>query len=184
MDGWMDSDPSGIYTFKDDKRLETGESISPALLKAIQESSFAIIVFSKNYASSRWCLDELVKVMECSSKSPKGQTAIPIFYDVEPSDGTKNIKGILLHPSHEREYTIEMPTEAFRKMAKLRLLEIHNTCIPKGPDYLPNELRWIDWDKYPSNSLPTTFEADILVGLRLRYSRLKQLWEGRTVNIF
>ncbi|KAM7469040.1 hypothetical protein LguiA_007223 [Lonicera macranthoides] len=97
--------------------------------------------------------------------------------------GTKNIKGILLHPSHEREYTIEMPTEAFRKMAKLRLLEIHNTCIPKGPDYLPNELRWIDWDKYPSNSLPTTFEADILVGLRLRYSRLKQLWEGRTLDL-
>ncbi|KAM7473399.1 hypothetical protein LguiB_020642 [Lonicera macranthoides] len=65
-------------------------------------------------------------------------------------------------------------------MAKLRLLEIRNTCIPKGPDCLPNELRWIDWDKYPSNSLPTTFEADILVGLRLRRSRLKQLWEGRT----
>ncbi|KAM7473419.1 hypothetical protein LguiB_020662 [Lonicera macranthoides] len=76
---------SGIYTFKDDERLETGESIPPALLKAIEESSFAVIVFSKNYASSRWCLDELVKVMECSSKSPQGQTVIPIFYDVEPS---------------------------------------------------------------------------------------------------
>ncbi|KAM7473364.1 hypothetical protein LguiB_020607 [Lonicera macranthoides] len=81
---------SGIYTFKDDERLETGESISPALLQAIEESSFAVIVFSKNYASSRWCLDELVKVMECSSKSPKGQTAIPIFYDVEPSDVRKH----------------------------------------------------------------------------------------------
>ncbi|KAM7469041.1 hypothetical protein LguiA_007224 [Lonicera macranthoides] len=61
-----------------------------------------------------------------------------------------------------------MATEAFRKMAKLRLLEIRNTCIPKGLDCLPNELRWIDWDKYPSSSLPTTFEPDILVGLRLR----------------
>ncbi|KAM7473414.1 hypothetical protein LguiB_020657 [Lonicera macranthoides] len=72
-----------MYTFKDDERLETGESTSPALL---EESRFAAIVFSKNYASSQWCLDEVVKVMECSSKSPKGQTAIPIFYDVEPSD--------------------------------------------------------------------------------------------------
>ncbi|KAM7473443.1 hypothetical protein LguiB_020686 [Lonicera macranthoides] len=80
---------TGICTFKDDERLETGESISPALLKAIEESSFAVIVFSKNYASSRWCLDELVKAMECSSKSPKGQTVIPIFYDVEPSDVRK-----------------------------------------------------------------------------------------------
>ncbi|KAM7473404.1 hypothetical protein LguiB_020647 [Lonicera macranthoides] len=77
---------SGIHTFKDDESLETGESISPALLKAIEESSFTIIVFSKNYASSQWCLDELVKIMEFSSKSPKGQTVIPIFYDVEPSD--------------------------------------------------------------------------------------------------
>ncbi|KAM7469082.1 hypothetical protein LguiA_007265 [Lonicera macranthoides] len=65
-------------------------------------------------------------------------------------------------------------------MTKLRLLEIHNACIPKGPDYLPDELRWIDWDKYPSNSLPAMFEADVLIGLRLRCSRLKQLWEGRT----
>ncbi|KAM7469038.1 hypothetical protein LguiA_007221 [Lonicera macranthoides] len=80
---------SGIYTFKDDERLETGESIPPALLKAIEESSFAVVVFSKNYASSRWCLNELVKVMECNSKSPKGQTVIPIFYDVEPSDVRK-----------------------------------------------------------------------------------------------
>ncbi|KAM7469078.1 hypothetical protein LguiA_007261 [Lonicera macranthoides] len=80
---------SGIYTFKDDETLKTGESISPALLKAIEESSFAVVVFSINYASSRWCLDELVKIMECSSKSPKGQTVIPIFYDVKPSDVRK-----------------------------------------------------------------------------------------------
>ncbi|KAM7469076.1 hypothetical protein LguiA_007259 [Lonicera macranthoides] len=96
------------------------------------------------------------------------------------STGTENIEGILLRP-HEREYTIEMGTKAFRKMTKLRLLEIHNARIPKGPDYLPNELRWIDWDKYPSNSLPAMFEADVLVGLQLRCSRLKQLWEGRTL---
>ncbi|KAM7473451.1 hypothetical protein LguiB_020694 [Lonicera macranthoides] len=67
-------------------------------------------------------------------------------------------------------------------MTELRLLEIHNACIPKGPDYLPDELRWIDWDKYPSNALPAMFEADALVGLRLHCSRLKQLWEGRTAK--
>ncbi|KAM7473400.1 hypothetical protein LguiB_020643 [Lonicera macranthoides] len=59
------SSTSGIYTFKDGERLETGESISPAFL---EESRFASIVFSKNYASSRWCSDELVKVMECSNE--------------------------------------------------------------------------------------------------------------------
>ncbi|KAK1415988.1 hypothetical protein QVD17_31776 [Tagetes erecta] len=49
----------GIYTYKDDETLPRGESIGPALLKAIQESRISVIVFSENYADSCWCLDEL-----------------------------------------------------------------------------------------------------------------------------
>ncbi|KAI3754396.1 hypothetical protein L1987_54179 [Smallanthus sonchifolius] len=45
---------------------------------------FHIIVFSKNYASSSWCLDELVKLMECQKTIE--QTAYPIFYDGEPTE--------------------------------------------------------------------------------------------------
>ncbi|XP_059638926.1 TMV resistance protein N-like [Cornus florida] len=78
---------SGIYTFKDDEQLRRGEEISPALLKAIEESSIALIVFSKRYASSKWCLDELVKIIECKEKM--GQTVVPIFYDVDPSQVRK-----------------------------------------------------------------------------------------------
>ncbi|KAH0716080.1 hypothetical protein KY284_008985 [Solanum tuberosum] len=74
----------GIFTFQDDKRLEQGDSISEELLKAIEESQVALIVFSRNYATSRWCLNELVKVMECKEEE-NGQTVIPIFYDVDPS---------------------------------------------------------------------------------------------------
>ncbi|KAK2994569.1 hypothetical protein RJ640_017298 [Escallonia rubra] len=74
----------GIYTFKDDERLEKGKAISPELLKAIENARFAVIVFSTNYASSPWCLDELVKIVEC--KNSMGQTILPVFYDVEPSN--------------------------------------------------------------------------------------------------
>ncbi|KAH0661324.1 hypothetical protein KY284_026255 [Solanum tuberosum] len=73
----------GIFTFQDDKRLEYGDSIPKELIKAIKESKVALVVFSKNYATLRWCLDELVKIMECKDKN--GQTVIPIFYDVDPS---------------------------------------------------------------------------------------------------
>ena len=55
----------GIFTFRDEEELETGKSISPELLKAIEESRFAIVIFSKNYASSTWCLDELIKIIGC-----------------------------------------------------------------------------------------------------------------------
>ncbi|KAM5563077.1 hypothetical protein ABKV19_017991 [Rosa sericea] len=76
----------GIITFRDDPELQKGEAISPALCAAIEESRFALIVISQNYASSTWCLDELVRILECMEA--KG-TVLPIFYDVDPSDVRK-----------------------------------------------------------------------------------------------
>lgn len=73
----------GIVTFIDDE-LRRGEEISPALVKAIEGSEMAIIVFSENYASSTWCLDELVKILECRELNQ--QRVCPIFYKVNPSD--------------------------------------------------------------------------------------------------
>ncbi|XP_021979115.1 toll/interleukin-1 receptor-like protein [Helianthus annuus] len=74
----------GITTYKDDERIEKGERISDQLITSIEDSRFYIIVFSKNYASSSWCLNELVKIMECQKTMV--QTAHPIFYDVEPTE--------------------------------------------------------------------------------------------------
>ncbi|PRQ35992.1 putative winged helix-turn-helix DNA-binding domain, toll-like receptor [Rosa chinensis] len=76
-------DDRGIKTFIDDE-LRRGEEISAALLKAIEESRVSVIIFSQNYASSRWCLDELVKILEC--RKSKGQEVRPVFYKVDPSD--------------------------------------------------------------------------------------------------
>ncbi|CAL5330213.1 unnamed protein product [Camellia sinensis] len=73
---------AGINTFMDDDELPRGQNISCELLKAIEESRISIIVFSRNYASSRWCLDELAKIIEC--KQTLGQLVLPIFYEVLP----------------------------------------------------------------------------------------------------
>ncbi|QHO08754.1 TMV resistance protein N-like [Arachis hypogaea] len=74
----------GITTYKDDQNLRKGHVISKELLKAIEESIFAVIVFSPNYASSSWCLDELQKIIEC--KNQVGLQIEAVFYGVEPSD--------------------------------------------------------------------------------------------------
>ncbi|CAK7327841.1 unnamed protein product [Dovyalis caffra] len=52
-----------IKAYKDDENLEKGKYIDIELLKAIEESRFSIVIFSKNYASSKFCLEELVKMV-------------------------------------------------------------------------------------------------------------------------
>jgi len=51
-----------IATFLDYNILK-GHQISHALLRAIEISSIYLIIFSENYASSSWCLLELVKIV-------------------------------------------------------------------------------------------------------------------------
>ena len=80
----------GIITFRDDEKLERGKYISIELLKAIEESKYAIIVLSTNYAFSKWCLIELAKIVECMKKSRL--TVLPVFYHVDPSD-VRNQRG-------------------------------------------------------------------------------------------
>jgi len=76
----------GIKSFNDDRNMRIGESLPPALSKAIEESKIFIVVFSENYASSTWCLDELVRIIECSKMKEKKQLVYPVFYHVDPSD--------------------------------------------------------------------------------------------------
>ncbi|XP_042962540.1 TMV resistance protein N-like [Carya illinoinensis] len=67
-----------------DKNLERGEEISLELFKAIERSMIFIIVLSKNYSESKWCLDELLKILECKEKVK--QIVLPLLYDVAPSE--------------------------------------------------------------------------------------------------
>ena len=78
----------GIKTFIDDN-LERGEEISTGLLKIIESLWISIIVFTQNYASSTWCLDELAKIVECKKND---QLVWPVFYNLDPSE-VRNQKG-------------------------------------------------------------------------------------------
>ena len=78
----LDRERIGVY--RDDINLPRGGEIGLELLKAIETSRIAVVVFSKNYGTSDWCLDELVKIMEC--KKLLNQRVLPIFYDVSQSE--------------------------------------------------------------------------------------------------
>uniref|UniRef100_F6I421 TIR domain-containing protein n=2 Tax=Vitis TaxID=3603 RepID=F6I421_VITVI len=96
----------GINTFMDDQ-LRRGEQISPALLNAIEESRFSIIIFSDNYASSSWCLDELVKILDCIKVM--GHRALPVFYNLNPSHVKKQTGSFAeAFAKHEQEYREKM----------------------------------------------------------------------------
>ncbi|KAK7286731.1 hypothetical protein RJT34_21942 [Clitoria ternatea] len=74
---------AGVNTFLDDEKLGKGEELGPELLRAIQGSQICVVVFSKSYTSSKWCLHELVEIMDC--RTTHGQVVLPIFYDVDPA---------------------------------------------------------------------------------------------------
>ncbi|XP_028090037.1 TMV resistance protein N-like [Camellia sinensis] len=107
----------GINTFIDDKELQRGKKISPELLKAIDESMFSIVIISENYASSSWCLDELVRIRECNDA--RGQIVYPVFYRVDPSDVRKQ-KGNFGKRFDELVSKLEMEMEMEMKMEKVQ----------------------------------------------------------------
>ena len=74
----------GIFTFRDDEKLERGTFIAPELLRAIEESRFAVVIISQDYASSSWCLVELAKIVECMEK--ERLIVLPVFHYIDPSD--------------------------------------------------------------------------------------------------
>eukprot|EP00258_Populus_trichocarpa_P031994 XP_024448013.1 TMV resistance protein N-like [Populus trichocarpa] len=97
---------AGIHTFRDDE-IGRGENIESELQKALQQSKIAIIVFSKDYASSRWCLDELVMIME--RRRTADCRVLPVFYDVDPSQVRKQTGSFAAaFVEHEKRFKEEM----------------------------------------------------------------------------
>ncbi|KAL6313312.1 hypothetical protein AAG906_019422 [Vitis piasezkii] len=96
----------GIHTFRDDEEIKRGGEVASELLNAIEESKIFVIIFSENYATSRWCLDELVKIFECMAT--KQRLILPIFYHVDPSDVRKQSGSYeQAFLDHEREADVE-----------------------------------------------------------------------------
>ncbi|CAN6446071.1 unnamed protein product [Victoria cruziana] len=100
----------GISTFIDSKKLEKGERIDK-LFEYIEKSKIIVIIFSKRYAQSRWCLKEVTRSVECKKE------IIPVFFGVEPSDVRKQC-GPFKSAFRKHESNEEQNKEDVRKWRK------------------------------------------------------------------
>ncbi|XP_021822537.1 TMV resistance protein N-like [Prunus avium] len=120
---------AGFHTFRDDDELERGEDIKLELQKAIKHSRTFVIVFSKDYASSRWCLDELVLILERKRVSPD-HVVLPVFYDVDPSHVRKQMgslaKAFAKHQKTQPVQKVKAWKEALAEVADLAGMVLQN----------------------------------------------------------
>nr|AXU93546.1 RPP4/RPP5-like protein [Arabidopsis thaliana] len=92
--------------------------------------------------------------------------------------GTVTLLGIRLRP---KKFFTTRPSlideELFKGMRNLQFLDYYGD-LPQSLVYLPLKLRLLKWFNCPLKSLPSTFKAEYLVKLIMKYSKLEKLWEG------
>ena len=118
----------GFNTFIDNN-LERGEELSTKLLKAIELSMISIVVLSENYASSSWCLNELVQILECRNK---GQVVLPLFYKVDPSEIRKREGKYGVALAKHEEKTKDMEKVQRWRVALTKTANLSGLCFKDG----------------------------------------------------
>ncbi|CAI0628798.1 unnamed protein product [Linum tenue] len=160
----------GINAYRDDNELARGETIEPSLLRAIECSRFSIVVFSRGYAESPWCLDELAKIVDCRRRL--GQAVLPVFYDVDPMvvaelNGEYG-EALNRHCRGDSAGKVEQWKEALEEVGNVSGWDVQN----KDQSEMVREIVDTIWLE-----LSRTLEVsmDNLVGMGSRANKLKEL---------
>ncbi|KAJ9552228.1 hypothetical protein OSB04_016273 [Centaurea solstitialis] len=156
-----------IVTYKDDVDLDKGKVISKELIQAIEDSRFHVIVFSKDYASSSWCLQELTKIMECQNMTTE-QTVYPIFYHVEPTEVRKQIGEFgKAFAKHEKAEAAQKWRDALEQAASFSGWDLETIANGQEVEFIKIVVNKI------SLKLPSIGAAeDNLIGMRTRINRV------------
>jgi len=90
-----------LRVFLDQQELQEGDDLTSQITGAIKKACVHIAIFSKNYAKSNWCLNELLLMVQ------SGATILPVFYDgVNPTDlrrAQREDKGVYAQALRELE---------------------------------------------------------------------------------
>ncbi|WJX64588.1 hypothetical protein P8452_49348 [Trifolium repens] len=85
--------------------------------------------------------------------------------------GSDAIQGIMLDPP-QRITDVDWNDTTFEKMNRLRILIVRHTTFSSETKHLPNYLRLLDWDVYPSKTFPPKFYPRNIIILNLPNSQL------------
>ncbi|XP_028237384.1 toll/interleukin-1 receptor-like protein isoform X1 [Glycine soja] len=173
----------GIDAFRDDTDIKKGESIAPELLQAIEGSRIFVVVFSKSYASSTWCLCELAKI--CKYIDTSERHVLPVFYDVDPSEVGKQ-SGYYEKAFAEHEETFGEDKEKIEEVpgwreALTRVTNLSGWDIGNKPQYAKVE----EIVKKITNILGLKFSSlpnALLVGMKSPVEELTKLLRFESVN--
>ncbi|RVW64945.1 Disease resistance-like protein DSC1 [Vitis vinifera] len=136
------------------------------------------------------------QIVRKTSKEPGKRSRLweqkDISHILKWETGAQEVEGIFFNLSGLEE--MNFTTKAFSQMTNLRLLEIYRSnlrdtggkmqCklhISDDFKFHYDELRYLHWDEYPCESLPSDFESENLVHFCMPRSHLTQLWKGQKV---
>ncbi|XP_028751266.1 uncharacterized protein LOC114711083 [Neltuma alba] len=175
---------AGIDIYMDEERIERGEGISSSLLQAIESSKISIIILSKNYAGSSWCLQELKKIMECYKTTY--QEVLPIFFDVRPSEVRKQTNSFGKAWERLVKRTLGNEVENWKSNSKRALIEVANLSGWDMHNYrteteLIDEVIETITKKLGDNK--SLFVARHPVGLKSRMQAILQLLRSKTKDV-
>ncbi|CAL9006582.1 unnamed protein product [Prunus brigantina] len=165
---------AGFRTFRDDDELERGEDLKPELQKAIKHSRTSVIVFSKDYASSRWCLDELMMILERKRTSPD-YVVLPVFYDVDPSHVRKQTgslaRAFARHQKSQHPKKVKAWKDALAEVADLAGMVLQNQADGHESKFI-NKIVQVIGEKLRRRPLSV---PHIMIGMDSRVNELN-LW--------
>ncbi|KAJ4836532.1 hypothetical protein Tsubulata_045218 [Turnera subulata] len=95
-------------------------------------------------------------------------------------NGTKAVEGIILNNPGLRQL---FSAKTFKKMKRLRLLQLNYVRLTGSCEYISSKLRWICWRKFPYDSIPSDLNLENLVALEMRYGNMEQFFEEENVRL-
>ena len=97
------------------------------------------------------------------------------------SQGTEATQGLSLKlHSTSRDC---FKARAFKKMKRLRLLQLDHVQLTGDYGYISKQLRWISWQGFRSEYVPNNFHMENVIAIDLRHSHLQLVWKQPQVII-